>query len=314
MLKTVRLENPLIIYGAKRYHILEEDSFVEYVINRKLTRDELVAMGVAANTYTSSIVYYRDKYKIELAKLKSERYSRALTGNTHGTKNQPDVLLDKERLSELVELGHPLESIANTLNTTMWFVKANMRYYNIKYVGKANRICQDNEEIFVMLEKLTPGILELARNVSNEPFEFFNALYISNLKLLEVLWFIQKQSNSLSYYTDSKGLDRKHITYSLNKGEAKLGKALIYNDIPHRRIFYPFTNNQITYDFFIENTNLLIEVDGSIHKIPTRKTKDKYKDKLAQEAGYQVLRVSIDDVDKRIQWILTQIRNSIQQK
>ena len=66
-------------------------------------------------------------------------------------------------------------------------------------------------------------------------------------------------------------------------------------------------------DFYCHSLKLVIELDGSIHNKEDVREYDIYRQKLIEEDGIKVLRFSNDDVEKRIEMVLMQIEQFINQ-
>ncbi len=65
-------------------------------------------------------------------------------------------------------------------------------------------------------------------------------------------------------------------------------------------------------DFFASSIGLVIEVDGGVHLPDDAKEYDALRDEQMQQAGLTVLRFVNDDVLKRLDWVLSEIRKQIQ--
>jgi len=62
------------------------------------------------------------------------------------------------------------------------------------------------------------------------------------------------------------------------------------------------------FDFGCYRARLLIEIDGSIHRLPDVQENDKAKTIYALTQGFRVLRFQNTDAWDRPQWVLAQVR------
>src|SRR5689334_13358276 len=61
-------------------------------------------------------------------------------------------------------------------------------------------------------------------------------------------------------------------------------------------------------DYCCVSLKLVVEVDGPFHE----KSKDKVRDRVMAERGYDVLRFSVEDLDKRFTSVVETIHDSVQ--
>jgi very-short-patch-repair endonuclease len=108
-----------------------------------------------------------------------------------------------------------------------------------------------------------------------------------------------------------------------NKTEGKLYKIMkeIYPSIMYQlRVDWCKNVIYLPYDFYIQNCNIIIELDGPQHfrqimdwKTPELQQKtDKYKEKCANENGYSIIRILQEDVfNDKYDW-KTELVNNIE--
>ncbi len=65
---------------------------------------------------------------------------------------------------------------------------------------------------------------------------------------------------------------------------------------------------QYVFDFGEYSTRLLIEIDGSIHRLADVQENDRAKEVHAVALGFRVMRFANNDVWDRPHWVLTQVR------
>jgi very-short-patch-repair endonuclease len=62
------------------------------------------------------------------------------------------------------------------------------------------------------------------------------------------------------------------------------------------------------FDFANYRARLLIEIDGSIHRLPEIRANDKAKEIYAITQGFRVLRFANNDVWDRPAWVVDEVR------
>jgi very-short-patch-repair endonuclease len=60
-------------------------------------------------------------------------------------------------------------------------------------------------------------------------------------------------------------------------------------------------------DLFLSTYDLAIEVDSIFHDNPEAQARDRHKDKLIRDKGWQVIRVRAEDIDRDIESVTTRI-------
>ncbi len=63
-------------------------------------------------------------------------------------------------------------------------------------------------------------------------------------------------------------------------------------------------------DFYCAEAKLVVEVDGPVHE--GLKEQDAKRDKALRERGYGIMRVSVEDVDRRMPEVLARLTHEIQ--
>ena len=90
--------------------------------------------------------------------------------------------------------------------------------------------------------------------------------------------------------------------------EKKLGQRLSHRNIPYRsgpQIWFTRAN-YYTPDFLI-GKKLIVEVDGSIHDMESRKTLDRIRHRALENLGYYIIRVRNERVTKDTNEIVEEI-------
>jgi very-short-patch-repair endonuclease len=98
---------------------------------------------------------------------------------------------------------------------------------------------------------------------------------------------------------------RTILLNNATKPEKRLYKALNKEMVQHIKQYPIMAKNGFFYaDILVLGTNILIELDGGCHNIPTVSAKDKRRDKELTDLGYVVLRfpneTPIEDILQKI--------------
>ena len=308
----VRLDTALA--KTKRRMVLDEPSFIEFILKRGLSREMLLAeWGISHHAYNSSIELYSSKYGEELFNLKHRRYSKAMRGNKRGAREHPAVLLDKEKLTKAVASGKKLSVLAEEFQTTEWFLRANVRHLGLEKDGELpNRMQRVDHEYLDRLEIFSPGIANAAKKFYDDPHKFYLILYEAFCKVSEIIWFIKEQSKTHSYYREKGKIPKDHICWSNNQYEMRLSKALQESGILHIREFAFYKNYRA--DFSFPGFKLLVEIDGGFHEKEDTVVRDAKKEAAAKKLGYKTLRFSTSQVLENIKCIVEQIEKSLREE
>jgi 5-methyltetrahydrofolate--homocysteine methyltransferase len=81
--------------------------------------------------------------------------------------------------------------------------------------------------------------------------------------------------------------------------ETKLWDALRYDRCAGLRFLRHHVIGVYVVDFYCAKAKLVIEVDGSIHDIPEVRQQDQFRQKLLEERGLRVLRLTNEEVMAR---------------
>lgn len=303
----IRLDVPV---GGHR-KALREDFFVEMVINRDLTRDQLKKLpNVTARDVSTSFAFYRDVYADEL----KERYHRQLStrakGNTNGRKSSPSVVLSKKRLKDLLDDGRSIAHISRVFDVSEHYVKVNITYHGLsRNTNKLPyRIKDEDLSVLGDLDYLAPGLVDAAKTFYEKPHIFFIKLYEAFIRLSDVYGLVKKLANSHRYYVEVGKVPRDHIAWSFNTHELLLSRALLDNGIEHQRDRAFYKNYRA--DFIIGK--LMVEVDGEWHSSDEKTiTRDQKKEEIARIAGYKVIRFQTKDIEERMEWVIKEIKAAL---
>jgi very-short-patch-repair endonuclease len=290
---------------------LTESSFIEFILNKGIPKKQLhKEFGIVPHVYETSMQLYKSKYAKELKAIKHSRYSNALKGNTHGAKDKPAVILDKDDLKRSLDEGRTILYMAEEFETTEWFIRENVKYHELTITKELPyRMVKVDESYLTRLEMFTPGITESARTYYDNPHRFHLLLYDAFCKVAELQWFIKDQAKSHGYYRETNQVPKDHICWSLNPNEMRLSRALLDSGIPHQREVCFYKNYRA--DFSFPEAKLLVEIDGSFHEQDETKARDEIKEKAASKLGYKVLHFTPEVLKKDMPWVISQIKESI---
>ena len=92
-------------------------------------------------------------------------------------------------------------------------------------------------------------------------------------------------------------------------------EKVLWNTLRNKKLGYDFHRQKpmgfFIYDFYCYKLRLVIEVDGATHSLPEVLQNDKLKDENALSHGFQILRLTDDDVLQRGDYAEDLIRNLI---
>lgn len=306
-----RLDEALLIYGARRYMVLTEECFIEYALRRALTRQQLMQdHHVPHNVVHTSFAYYEKRYAAEIDAVKRTHYSTAMRSNRRGVREQPAVTLDAAALRTAVERGLSIRAIAAMFNTTAWFIRANMRHHGIASAGHLPYSMQCADEHYLeQLEQFAPGLLDAARSYQDNPAPYYEKLYVAFMAITELRWFVKERTWAYKGLRATGQLPASHLCWSDNRFEILLSQALLARGIHHQREYA--LSGGCRADFAFPEQHVLVEIDGEYHTAdPATRVRDRRKTQWARRHGFKVLRFTTRDVQRRTPWVIEQICNS----
>ena len=118
---------------------------------------------------------------------------------------------------------------------------------------------------------------------------------------------------------------RKIIPYNRNlvayakelRKNMTLGEIALWREIKSKKLRVRFSRqipiDQFIVDFYCKDLQLAIEVDGSIHFKEGQAEKDSKRQKRLESLGVTVIRFNDSDVKNNLDWVLSEIRKTIEQ-
>lgn len=299
---------PLIAsYGGT---VIEETEFVRLYLDERLTAKEFLDLGISYKILSNSVRAYKEKYATQVRERKYHNYSTALKGNTHGTKEQPDIVIPRERLQECIDRGYDYAMTARVLGVSAWFVRQNMKAYGMVTEKKLTyKLLATDIEQLRELEQYAPGLIQSMEQFYQNPHNYYLKLYEAFLHLIELTWFVKEQAKNHGQYRERGQVPVDHICWSLNRHEMLLSMALLAAKIPHTRQV-AFYENYLA-DFGFPGHKLLVEVDGSFHARNDTKKRDADKQKEATRLNFVTLRFTTKEIEKNLSRVIGQIRSAL---
>jgi hypothetical protein len=293
--------------------VLPEEVFVQWFLHEKLTWKEMRAKyGVTRKIFYDSLRHYRPEYSHQLSAIRSFRHARSKYGNRHGARPHPAVVLEKDHLKKRLEEGWKVPQIAREARCSEFLVSRNIEYHNLRDAQRGTLpafIGDHNIHLLERLELLHPGVMESARNLTNENAEeFFLSLYRAHLRLLELVWFVQGLGKSRGRYYRSK--TSSPICWSLNRGEGLLSLALEEVGIPYARQISLERKKGSQLGDFLVGGKVYVEVDGPYHE--RSKESDKKKEALIKRTGKPLLRIPLKVVERNLSTALQRVQEALQ--
>lgn len=300
-----------------RYWVLKEDDFVRLYLNSDKSMKEVAEEAcISIHSMNTSTKYYRQKYEQELITKNSRNLSKSayLREDKNDPRPDKEVIVDKERLKSLIAEGHSEFKIAEILGIAPQTVRKNIRKYHLTTpTGKLQRLSIQEWQDLEWVDKLVPGILETSYRALDDPSKYFHVLYDGFVAVCRILWTLQKLARRYDSYKIEKKVVRDHISWRINKQEIALSERLREEGIPHIRDYFwaKEIGRSFAADLFIEESNLLIEVNGTVHSLSKVKENDEDKRKIAEDLGYRRITFSSKEVDHEIDAVVEEIKKEM---
>lgn len=264
--------------------------------------------GLDKHYFNTSMKYYQIMHPEWDWKGRKKRvYGASKYGNKHGAK-PPSILVPEAEL--LKHRGKSVEYIARELGVSPFFVRRAMQVHSLDTGMFPTRMVDADADTLKKLEFASPGISEAIKSYYEDPNEFFSHVNEALDELYNLVWFLNDFRSSYRYFRDSKGIitEKGIVSWQSNKHERIIGQALRGMKIPHTP---QFPMGKYMWDFKVGDS-LLVEIDGEYHKIDKNTQKrDKAKEKMAKDQGYQVIRFTIYEVDTDLDAILIKISDLV---
>lgn len=297
--------------------ILNENDFIGLYLNSNYKCAEIIKIyGISHHILTTSISYYTNKYLKEIKEKRHRSCSRSAFAKQSKNNPRPNEIkwVDKDKLKELITEGYSEWQIAKILEVAPQTIRKNVRSYNLKHPqrGVSNLTKEDWENI-KLSDKLVPGIEELLYNGMKNPSEFFHLVYDVWIKILKIIWTFQRLSGRYNYHLYKGVIQRDHIAWRINKQEILVSEALRKENISHIREFLwsKRVGKHYSADIFIQNTHIIIEINGDVHNLDLIQKTDAHKIKLAKQLGYRLLVFSTKEVNNNLELVIRKIKQEI---
>jgi len=116
----------------------------------------------------------------------------------------------------------------------------------------------------------------------------------------------------------------KNIARELRKNMTKAEKIFwnnvrydkLWERVLRQKIFYVYTEKSgkerfIIPDFYIAKKKLIIEIDGSIHKLDKILKLDNIKDELIKNRWFKIIRITNEEIYENIEEVIGKIRSEL---
>ncbi len=295
--------------------IIEESHFRKIYLEQKLTTSEIMAAypAMSKHALNTSMSYYKQFYQEEMQAIRSGHHRNSMLGNKRGEGRKKHVPLSV--LQDLLSRGYTLQRMADTLQLAPQTVSQRLVEYGLvrNQTVRQNLHLRKEVEKLQQLEQYAPGIVEAAMNSALNPEAFYEKLYLAFCEVQKLTWFVQGISGKpYSRLSEKERGNARHIAWTTNKAEITLSLALLQEGIPHERqyTYRKDGNSRWVADFFLPQWNLLVEVDGSMHKLAHVKQADREKDEYMKKNNLKFLRLSSKTVMKDTASAIRSIREA----
>ena len=122
------------------------------------------------------------------------------------------------------------------------------------------------------------------------------------------------------YIPDNIKIIARELRKKMTKAERifweNVRKDKIWERILRQKIFYVYTENSwldrfIIPDFYISKKKIIIEIDGSIHKLDKILKLDKIKDELIKNRWFKIIRITNEEIYNNIDKVIEKIKKEI---
>ena len=300
-----------------RTQILNENDFIELYLNSNDTCAKIIKKDkISHHALSTSIAYYTNKYSKEIKEKRHRSCSQSAFAKQSKNDPRPGELkwVDKEKLNELIKEGNTEWRISKILGVSSDVIRKNVLSYNLKHPQRGLRnLTKEDWENVALANKLVPGIDELLYNGIGNPEEFFHSLYDIWIKICRILWTLQKLAGRYNYHLYKGSIKRDYIAWRINKQEIIVSEKLRKENIAHSREFFWAKKEGKNYaaDIFIHGTNIIIEINGNVHRLETIQENDKQKEKLAKQLGYNRIVFLTTEVNFKLDDVIEKIKKEI---
>jgi very-short-patch-repair endonuclease len=280
--------------------VISRESFKEIFVNSDLTQDETRdKFGISHQALVCAVKEYPEFEQDMLRKR-----GRLLSAS----KKAPEPFFAKITLVALSAEGLSLQEMAKRLRVGDSIVEMDLHHHGIS---------RSSGHLLSWLDLLTDGeheaLVALNPAMRELPADFqeaFEVLVETYQRLIGLSDRLKLSGSTLRSLVHSKEVEREHLTFAVNRAEMRLSRALMAVGIRHRRLFCFWKNWQA--DFAWPDHKLMVEVDGEYHqKCETTKARDKRKTKKAKELVYRVIRVTKEDVERRLPTVMRKIAGAL---
>jgi hypothetical protein len=298
------------INGKKR--ILDEESFKRIVLGGNKTTIQIAQEhGLYESILTASTTYWRHKYDSEIRNRQHSNYTKsAYARPVHVTPDGMRIEITKDVLKSMLAEEKTEFAIAKELNISPQTLRKSLRKHHL-YINsrKLRNVSDEDYYNLEWLDQLEPGIINAFYSATENPKDFFELLYNGFIKILKILWTVQKFSGRYSEYLGRKKLVRSHISWRINRHEIVVSERLRELGVDHIRDYFwaKSEGRNFSADVFIPNKNLIVEIDGDVHNIGVVKIADKEKNECTKRLGYNHLRFTTKEVDKSLEEVIKKI-------
>jgi len=269
---------------------------MKMLLDNEITTTSLIEAKFSRRVVLQTWKHYRPKFGPQMQALNRMALSAKLTGNRNGERPLP-TLIPKEEMIKLINQGLSVSHIAQKFNTTWHLAKRNIDQASLETsIWASSTFHSVTESQLQALALFNEGLMPAWNNRGQDRQELVNQLYQTFIRVALNLYFLMNLGLRASSGLWTKGLKLPNVCWSLNYHELMFALALDDSKIPYHRQFFPFPKERVTVDFAILNTNVLIEIDGPYH----RQMKDSLRDKRLIGAGFQIIRFTLEQVEKSL--------------
>lgn len=296
--------------------IIDKEDFIRIYFKERLTQGQISEkFEVVSKCVKRSYWVYKRLFPDKFRETKRANYSRGLVGNTHGKKEEPSKVLGRIELEKYIERGYPLSKIATLMGVSEFLVRSNCKHYSLRMPkrGLTPLLYACDQEIIDRLFYINPELRDSYDLYAKNPEKFFNELYETFLKVMDLVFYIKEFSGKYGWLVETGKLKKGYINWSLNRLEAKVSSALLDRGIRNFiRQFRFDPGKHYVSDFYFPSINLILELQGAQH-YTDKKTMERDRKRLEKmkELGYRYLDFSYKEVENNLKGVIDKIEQEL---
>lgn len=235
-----------------------------------------------------TLKYFKAAFPKEFYALVRFKISLGKRGNQNGYSGPPRPLIEKSALASALKNGWNRDEMRTRFKVSDFLLDRNLRWHSLTedYAKSAElspiRRLNRNAELRRLIATLSPDFFKSVFDAPEKSVECLFRLFIR-------LSFLNREVKAVGKLLASRrSQGRSPFSFISNPGELEVADYLLTKQVPFEM---QFILGQFMYDFCLPTFRMLVEVDGSSHRMTGSDARDFAKTKAARDAGYRLLRI-----------------------